>query len=56
VRASVPFMITNSMKAELRDLGLTDSEIANLTPADAHELLGDGGAMGVGGPSIERDR
>ena len=35
----VPFMITQAMKQELRALGLSDDEIANLTPEQAHERL-----------------
>lgn len=37
--ASVPFMITNAMKMRLREIGLTDEEIGQLTPAQAHERL-----------------
>jgi hypothetical protein len=37
--ASVAFMITKAQKAALRDLGLTDDDIANLTPPAAHEIL-----------------
>jgi hypothetical protein len=37
--ASVPFLITNAMKARLREIGLTDDEISQLTPAQAHERL-----------------
>ena len=37
--ARVPFMITNAMKARLREIGLTDEEISQLTPAEAHERL-----------------
>lgn len=37
--ASVPFMITNAMKARLREIGLTNEEINQLTPAQAHERL-----------------
>ena len=37
--ASVPFVITNAMKARLREIGLTDEEISQLTPSQAHERL-----------------
>jgi hypothetical protein len=42
----IPFVMTNAMKEALRGRGLSDEEIANLTPAQAHEILGrpnDGG-------------
>jgi hypothetical protein len=35
----VPFMITRTMKEELRACGMSDDEIANLTPQQAHEIL-----------------
>lgn len=38
-QASVPFMITRQMKAELRALGLNDDQIKNLTPEKAHAFL-----------------
>jgi len=37
--ASVPFMITNAMKARLSEIGLTHEEISQLTPAQVHERL-----------------
>jgi RecA-family ATPase len=37
--ASAPFMITRAMKAALRARGLTDDEITELTPAEAHAIL-----------------
>jgi hypothetical protein len=37
--ASVPFMITHAMKAELRGRGFTDDQIRNMTPAQAHEAV-----------------
>src|SRR5262249_41163012 len=38
-RASVPFLITDAMKDALRARGLSDEEIAQLTPERAHEIL-----------------
>jgi hypothetical protein len=35
----VPFMITRTMKEALRARGMSDDEIANLTPSQAHEIL-----------------
>jgi putative DNA primase/helicase len=37
--ASIPFMITHEMKEQLRGRGLSDDQIANLTPQEAHEIL-----------------
>lgn len=37
--ASIPFMITRAMKGQLRDRGLSDDQIANLTPHEAQEIL-----------------
>jgi len=37
--ASIPFMITRAMKYQLHDRGLSDDQIANLTPQEAHEIL-----------------
>jgi putative DNA primase/helicase len=37
--ASIPFMITHAMKDDLRGLGFSDDQIANLTPQEAHEIL-----------------
>jgi hypothetical protein len=36
--ASVPFMITMAMKAQLRAIGCSDDEIADMTPAEAHVM------------------
>ncbi len=35
----IPFMITNSMRAQLRELGLTEEEIYKIPTDRAHELL-----------------
>ena len=37
--ASIPFMITQAMKRELRGRGMSDSAIAKLTPQEAHDVL-----------------
>jgi hypothetical protein len=37
--ASVAFMITNKMKAELRERGFSDQDIRELTPQQAQEIL-----------------
>lgn len=37
--ASVPFMITKAMKAELATLGHSEAEIKAMTPQEAHDLL-----------------
>jgi hypothetical protein len=37
--ASIPFMITAAMKADLRAQGYTDAQIADMPPAEAHEIL-----------------
>jgi hypothetical protein len=37
--ASIPFMITRTMKDRLRGRGFSDDQIANLTPQKAHEIL-----------------
>lgn len=37
--ASVPFMITKRMEADLRAAGHTQADINQMTPADAHEAL-----------------
>jgi hypothetical protein len=39
-RAQVSFFITNSQKAELRDRGYSEDEIAKMKPAEAHRILG----------------
>jgi len=36
----IPFMTTAAMKEKLRELNFTDEQIANLTPQEAHEILG----------------
>ena len=38
--AQVPFMITQSQKQALRKMGFDDDQISNMTPAQAHRLLG----------------
>jgi hypothetical protein len=38
--AQVPFMITQSQKEALRNKGFDDNQISNMTPAEAHRLLG----------------
>jgi predicted transcriptional regulator len=38
--AQVPFMITRSQKEALRNKGFDDDQISNMTPAQAHRLLG----------------
>lgn len=35
----IPFMITNEMKAALREQGYSDVQIKTMTPAQAHEVL-----------------
>src|SRR6516162_2104042 len=35
----VPFMVTQAMKARLRELGFKDEEIAKMNPAQAHARL-----------------
>jgi len=37
--ASVPFMITAKMKRDLRERGLSDQEVSELTPQQAHVIL-----------------
>jgi Family of unknown function (DUF5906) len=37
--AGIPFLITNAMKAALRDKGFSNDDIANMKPGDAHKLL-----------------
>jgi hypothetical protein len=36
----VSFFITHAQKAQLRDRGYTDEEIAQMKPAQAHKILG----------------
>src|SRR5262245_21317528 len=38
----IPLVMTHAMKADLRARGLSDEEIANLTPEQAHEKLNGG--------------
>lgn len=38
--ARVPFMITNAQKAQLRERGYADDQIAQMKPEDAHRALG----------------
>jgi len=37
--ASVPFMITRAMREQLRQCGVSDDEIAKLTPQQAHDII-----------------
>jgi hypothetical protein len=37
--ASVPFMLTQDMKRQLRACGYAEEAIAHLTPQQAHEIL-----------------
>ena len=37
--ASVSLMITAAQREQLRQLGHSDSQIADMTPAEAHEIL-----------------
>jgi hypothetical protein len=39
VDSGIPFMLTGKMKADLHARGLTDVDIENLTPEDAHKIL-----------------
>jgi hypothetical protein len=48
----IPFVMTNAMKQALRDRGLSEEEIANLTPAEAHEILGRPNSGGQPTPGI----
>src|SRR5262249_34690335 len=41
----ISFMITQAQKAALRARGLTDEEIANLEPEEAHKILNGGGTL-----------
>ena len=38
----VPFMITSKMRAALRERGYSDADIEQLTPAQAHKIIGNG--------------
>ena len=37
--ASVPVMITNKMRAQLKAMGVTDEQLKTLTPEQAHKIL-----------------
>src|SRR5262249_11340236 len=37
--ASVPFMITRAMREQLRQCGVSDDQIAELTPQQAHDII-----------------
>jgi putative DNA primase/helicase len=41
-KSGIPFMITESMKARLRQLGHDDAAISVMTPEAAHRILGNG--------------
>jgi DNA polymerase len=43
--SGIPFMVTNSMKAQLRGLGHLDEAIFTMTPAAAVEILGAAGLL-----------
>jgi hypothetical protein len=45
--ASVPVMITQAMRKQLRELGHPDTEIATLRPEEAWEILKEGSVKGV---------
>jgi hypothetical protein len=38
--AQVPFMITLAQKEQLRNMGYSDADIVNMTPEQAHKVLG----------------
>ena len=40
--ASVPFMITRAMREQLNQCGVSDDEIADLTPQQAHDIISRG--------------
>jgi hypothetical protein len=48
----IPFVMTNAMNQALRDRRLSEEEIANLTPAEAHEILGRPNSGGQPTPGI----
>ncbi len=52
--ASVAFMITNAMKAELRARGYTDAQIADMTPEAAHKILDRDNQPDIAGPSVPK--
>jgi Protein of unknown function (DUF3987) len=39
-QGGIPFMITQKMKATLRSAGYSDEQIADMTPTQAHEIIG----------------
>jgi uncharacterized protein DUF5906 len=41
-QVGIPFVMTQAMRAALRERGLTDDAIAEMTPGEAHKLLGNG--------------
>jgi hypothetical protein len=41
-RARVPFMVTAAMKRQLRDAGYTDTQIREMRPAEAHQIIAAG--------------
>jgi hypothetical protein len=41
----IPFMVTNTMKAELRARGISDEQIRNMTPQQARETLNAPGSL-----------
>jgi hypothetical protein len=56
VAPGVPFMITQAMRAQLRDLGYTADAIAAMTPGDAWQILSaatrqNSGGVDAGQPS-----
>ena len=38
-RTGIPFVMTRAMKEALRSRGLSDDDIAEMTPVEAHKLL-----------------
>lgn len=54
--ASVPFMITNEMKARLAERGMTPEQIKELTPAQAHDILNAKPAEAPAVRTIEQQR
>ena len=41
--AGIPAFITQAQKAALRARGLSDDDLLNITPEEAHKLLNGGG-------------
>jgi hypothetical protein len=39
-KAQVSFFITQAQKAQLREKGYSDDQIAQMKPAEAHRILG----------------